>query len=78
MSIDTDWEPFSDLVLEIKGPNVGVWVQGESFKSEDFNIGWTLWPPQDWDLTITGDIDPSEINRIYIYFIDSWYRIWPL
>jgi hypothetical protein len=78
LSIDTDWEPFSTMVLEIKGPNVGLWVSGESFKSEDFNIGWTLWPPQNWDLSITGYVDASEISSIYIYLIDSWYRLWPL
>jgi hypothetical protein len=78
MSIDTNWEPFSTMIFEIKGPNIGLWVSGESFKSEDFNIGWTLWPPQDWDLSITGWMDASEITSIYIYLIDRWYRLWPL
>jgi hypothetical protein len=78
MSIDTNWEPFSTMILEIKGPNIGLWVSGESFKSEDFNIAWTLWPPQEWDLSITGSVDASEITSIYIYFIDRWYRLWPL
>ena len=78
MSIDTDWEPFSTMDLTIKGPTIGLYVAGESFKSQDFKIAWTLWPPQEWDLTITGQADASEITAIYIFLIDNWYRLWPL
>jgi len=78
MTVDTNWEPFSAIDLTIKGPLVGLYVSGESFKSEDFKISWTLWPPQEWDLTITGKIDASEITSIYVYLIDNWYRLWPL
>ncbi len=77
LTIDTNGEPFSIMDLTVKGPLIGLRIIGESFKSEDAKISWTLWPPQEWDLTITGWVIASEISSIDIYLIDSWYHLWP-
>jgi hypothetical protein len=77
LTIDTDWEPFSTIDLTIKGPLVGAHISGDSFKSQDLDISWTLWPPQEWDLVITGYVDASEITSIDLYLINNWYHLWP-
>jgi hypothetical protein len=76
LTIDTNWEPISTLDLLIKGPSVGLHTIGESFKAEDFEIDWTLWPPQEFDLTINGLVDFISVS-IDLYLIDTWYHLWP-
>jgi len=73
---DTNWKPLSTVELFVKGPNVGLWTVGEAFKAEDFRIDWTLWPPQEWNLVVTGDLSFLSIS-IDIFLNGQWYHLWP-
>ena len=76
LSIDTDWVPLSTMDLLIKGPLIGLRTVGESYKAEDFKVTWNLWPPQEIDLDITGQIDFITVN-MDLFLIDTWYHLWP-
>ncbi|MBN2603978.1 MAG: hypothetical protein JXA91_07605 [Candidatus Thermoplasmatota archaeon] len=76
-TIDTNNQPLSTIDILIKGQDVGIEIIGESFKSEDFNISWTIWPIQDWNLDISGDIKFLSLS-IDIYLKGIWYHLWPI
>lgn len=76
-TIDTNDDQLSTIDILIKGQDVGIEIIGESFKSEDFNISWTIWPIQDWDLDITGDIKFLSLS-IDLYLKGFWYHLWPI
>jgi hypothetical protein len=76
LTIDTNYEPLTTVGLLIKGPLVGLHTIGEGFKADDLDISWTLWPPQEFDLDITGMVDFISIS-IEIFLIDNWYHLWP-
>lgn len=76
-TIDTNNEPLNAIDILIKGQDVGIEIIGESFKSEDFNISWTIWPIQELDLDIAGDIKFFSLS-IDIYLYGLWYHLWPL
>jgi hypothetical protein len=76
-TIDTNDEPLSTVDILIKGQDVGIEVIGESFKSEDFNISWTIWPIVEWDLDISGEIKFLSLS-IDLYLYGVWYHLWPL
>jgi hypothetical protein len=76
MTIDTNWVSLSTMDLLIKGPLIGLRTIGESFKAQDYKVTWNLWPPQEVDLDITGDLNFISVN-MDLYLIDGWYHLWP-
>ena len=77
LTIDTDGLPLNTINLLIKGEDLGFHTIGETFESEDFSLSWTLWPPEELDLDISGFIDFAEI-AIDVYLSGwGWLRLWP-
>jgi hypothetical protein len=58
----------------IKSQDLGLRTKANSFKTQDFHLGWTIWPP---DLEVTGVIYFSSVD-IDLYLVDTWYDLWPL
>ena len=77
ITIDTDDKPLTTIDLLIKGEELGLHIIGESFRSEDFDIAWTLWPPVEWDLSVTGNIEFISLV-IDIFLNGDWLHLWPL
>ncbi|HEC81962.1 MAG TPA: hypothetical protein ENI42_06025 [Thermoplasmatales archaeon] len=77
MFVDTDWEPATTTEVEISSEDLGFRVSAETLKAEDFLIQWVLWPPEDWDLSWSGEIDFVDLS-IDIFSEGSWYHLWPL
>jgi hypothetical protein len=73
---DTDWMPLQQIDLLIKGSDLGIRTQGEFVKAEDFMLEWTIWPPLEWNIDTSGEIDFSSII-IDLFIQGSWFRIWP-
>jgi hypothetical protein len=76
LSYDTNWEPLNQIDILIKGSNLGIRTQAETFKAEDFQLDWTIWPPVDWNIQSTGEIDYFDII-IDIFINGAWYHLWP-
>ena len=76
LTYDTDWVPLLGIDLLIKGSDLGIRMQGEYVKAEDWMIEWTLWPPVEWNLDTSGEI---EFNSIIIdLFVEgAWFTLWP-
>jgi len=77
LQIDTNNQPLSTIDLIIIGEDIGMRTIGEYFKTEDFFLGWTLWPPIEWDLDVSGEIDFASL-AIDIFLYGYWYNLWPL
>ncbi|KAA0007501.1 MAG: hypothetical protein FE035_01640 [Thermoplasmata archaeon] len=77
ISIDTDWQPASTTNVEMRSESRGFKVSAETLKAEDFLLQWVLWPPQEWNLSWSGEIDFVDLN-IDIFSEGSWYHLWPL
>lgn len=77
LHIDTNDQSLSTIDLLIKGGDLGLRTIGESFKAEDFGLGWTLWPPIEWDLDVTGKLNFLSL-AIEIFLNGYWYHLWPL
>ena len=73
---DTNWQSLNEIDLLIKGENLGLRTIAETFKTENFRLNWTIWPPVEWNLEQTGEIDFFTIS-IYLYLQGDWYLIWP-
>ena len=76
ITIDTDSLPLSTIDLLVKGEDLGVHTTGETFSTEDFRINWTIWPPAEWNVDVTGTIDFASIT-IDLYLNDEWHHLWP-
>lgn len=76
MFIDTDWQPVATTNAEIRSEDLGFRVSAETLKAEDFLLQWVLWPPQEWNLSWSGEIDFVDLN-IDIFSEGSWYHLWP-
>ena len=76
LTYDTDWAPLQGIDLLIKGSDLGIRMQGEFVKAEDWMIEWTLWPPVEWNLDTKGDIEFSTII-IDLFVEGAWFRLWP-
>jgi hypothetical protein len=74
--IDTDWEPLATVDLKIQGPLIGLHTVGQTFKTQDFRINWTLWPPQEFNLVVTGQINVFSIS-IDLLLNGQWRHLWP-
>jgi len=77
LQIDTNNQSLSTIDLLIKGGDLGMRTVGEYFKAEDFSLGWTLWPPIEWDLNVSGKLDFLSL-AIDIFLNGYWYHLWPL
>jgi len=77
LQIDTNNQPLSKIDLIIKGEDIGMRTIGEYFKTEEFNLGWTLWPPIEWDLDVSGELDFASL-AIDVFLYGYWYHLWPL
>jgi len=76
LTYDTDWAPLQGIDLLIKGSDLGIRMQGEFVKAEDWMIEWTLWPPVEWNLDTSGEIEFSSII-IDLFVEGAWLRLWP-
>ena len=76
ITIDTDSLPLSTIDLLVKGEDLGVHTTGETFSTENFRINWTIWPPAEWNVDVTGTIDFASIT-IDLYLNDEWHHLWP-
>jgi hypothetical protein len=74
--IDTDFESFAEMDLLIKDENLGLHTDGKTFKSQDWRIDWTLWPPIEWNLQTQGIIEFSSIS-IDLFLNGGWLHLWP-
>ncbi len=77
LRIDTNDQSLSTIDLLIKGGDLGLKIIGESFKAEDFSLGWTLWPPIEWDLDVSGKLNFLSL-AIEIFLNGNWHHLWPL
>lgn len=73
---DTNWQPLSQMDLLVRGSDVGIRTIAETFKAEDFRLDWTIWPPIDWNIQSSGDIDFYSM-AIEVYIQGEWYHLWP-
>ena len=74
--IDTDWKSLTTVDLLIEGPQIGFHTVGETFKAQDFRIDWVLWPPQQWDLDVSGNLSFFSLS-IDVFLNGVWYHLWP-
>jgi hypothetical protein len=77
LTIDTGWKSLRSIDLLIKEENFGLHTIGETFKADNFEIDWTIWPIQDLYLDISGRKDFASTS-IDIYLNGEWLQIWPL
>jgi hypothetical protein len=76
LSYDTNWQPINQMDLLIKGSDVGIRTIADTFKAEDFRLDWTVWPPIEWNIEKSGELD--HISLIIEVFINgNWYHLWP-
>ncbi len=76
IQLDTDWEQLSTIDLLIEGPNLGLNTEASTFKAQDFQINWTIWPPSEFNLDYTGYLFFLSLS-IDISINGNWYHIWP-
>lgn len=76
LSYDTNWQSMNQMDLLIRGSDIGIRTIAETFKAEDFRLDWTIWPPIEWNINSTGEIDFLSM-LIEIYIEGQWYRLWP-
>ncbi|MDG6228691.1 MAG: hypothetical protein QCH96_01845 [Candidatus Thermoplasmatota archaeon] len=76
LTYDTNWQPLNQMDLLIRGSDTGIRTVAETFKAEDFRLDWTIWPPIEWNINSTGDIDFLSM-LIEVYIGGQWYRLWP-
>ncbi len=76
LEYDTNWQPLNEIDLLIQGEDLGIRTVSEMFKAEDFRLDWTVWPPVDWNLETTGEIEFTSIS-IELYLQGSWHHLWP-
>ena len=76
LTVDTNGQPFTTMDLLIKAPLLGLHTIGEGYKAQDFRLSWTLWPPEELNLTVTGWLTFTSAD-IDIYLIDTWRHLWP-
>ena len=76
LAYDTNWQPLNQMDLSVKGSDVGIRTVAEVFKSEDFRLDWTIWPPIEWNLEKSGEVDHISL-LIEIFIEGNWYRLWP-
>jgi hypothetical protein len=62
--------------LLIKGSDLGIRAVAEVFKSQDFRLDWTIWPPLEWNLERSGEVDHISL-LIEVYIEGNWLRLWP-
>jgi len=74
--IDTDWQEISEIEVLIKGPNIGLSTVSDYFKTEDFEIQWTVWPPAEWNIELFGEVDFFD-TTVDIFLNGNWYHLWP-
>ncbi|HEC95143.1 MAG TPA: hypothetical protein ENI45_04165 [Thermoplasmatales archaeon] len=76
MGVDTNWDPATTTTIEIRSDELGFKITAETLKAEDFLLQWVLWPPQEWDISWSGEIDFFSL-AIDIFVEGSWYHLWP-
>ena len=76
LTYDTNWQPLNQMDLLIKGSDLGIRAVADLFKSQDFRLDWTIWPPLEWNLVKSGEVDSLSL-LIEIYIEGNWYRLWP-
>jgi hypothetical protein len=75
--LNTNWQPLSSIALVIKGPELGISTTGESFKADEFQLEWTLWPLSAFNIQKTGSVSFLSLS-IDVFVQNNWYHIWPL
>jgi hypothetical protein len=76
LSYDTNWQSLNQMDLLIHGSDAGIRTVAETFKAEDFRLDWTVWPPSEWNVNTTGNIDFNSM-LIEVYIQGQWYHLWP-
>ena len=76
LAYDTNWQPLNQMDLLIKGSALGIRAVAEVFKSQDFRLDWTIWPPLEWNLERSGEVDHISL-LIEVYIEGNWLRLWP-
>ncbi|MDG6217979.1 MAG: hypothetical protein QCI00_00870 [Candidatus Thermoplasmatota archaeon] len=76
LTYDTNMQPLNQMDLLIKGSDLGIRTIAETFKARDFRLDWTIWPPIEWNVNSTGEIDFLSL-LIEVYIAGQWYRLWP-
>jgi hypothetical protein len=76
LAIDTNLQSLGTLDMLIKGEDIGLQTIGETFKTENWRIDWTLWPPVEWNLVKTGTLTFTSIS-IDLYLNNNWRHLWP-
>lgn len=73
LKIDTDWEPFNTINLLIKGEELGLRTNANTFKADEFCLNWTLSP---LDVYSSGRIFFLSVD-IDVYLLGQWWNILP-
>ena len=73
---DTNWQALNQMDLLIRGSDIGIRTVADTFKAEDFRLDWTIWPPVEWNIGRTGEIDFVSL-LIEVYIQGQWYHLWP-
>jgi hypothetical protein len=73
---DTNWQALNQMDLLIRGSDIGIRTVADTFKAEDFRLDWTIWPPVEWNIDGTGEIDFVSL-LIEAYIQGQWYHLWP-
>lgn len=76
LTYDTNMQPLNQMDLLIRGSDLGIRTIAETFKASDFRLDWTIWPPIEWNINSTGEIDFLSL-LIEVYIAGQWYHIWP-
>jgi hypothetical protein len=76
LTFDTNLQSLGTLDILIKGEAIGLQTIGETFKTENWRIDWTLWPPIEWNLVRTGTLTFTSIS-IDLYLNNNWRHLWP-
>jgi len=76
LTLDTEWQPLSQIGLLVKGPDLGINTIGDSLKADDFHLEWTVWPPLEFDIDKTGSVDFIDLS-IDLFIYNYWYHLWP-
>jgi hypothetical protein len=76
LAVDTNLQSLGTLDMLIKGEDIGLQTIDETFKTENWRIDWTLWPPVEWNLVRTGTLTFTSIS-IDLYLNNNWRHLWP-
>jgi len=75
--LDTNGDTIANIVFTIvHDTGLGIQVIGGGVQAEGFQVSWTLWPPQEANVSVSGYIDYESIG-IYASLGGDWYKVWP-